>query len=264
MKTIREFNQFLVDLSLEMFPYDETFKMKHILPDGTIEDVHPVWYGYLFNSTDHNIVLNIAYKKYGHLLIDESDYYEMPSLYDDDYFYGFLPSINETMYRLWDLFTEHINPYHNVDEHIVITNNYGEHVTETEHGEQNQTTTIGERVNETTYEGDTVTSTDKRVGQDAHTLKDAGQNVTTNEGKTDTTTLNKDGSTDTVKNDEFTDRMTSMNHEDTFTTERGGNIGVATNATLAAEHITYADTMKLYDMFLDQYVKYFSAGVWKI
>ena len=246
MMKFRQFNQYMADHNKEVFPsLPSGMVLPHIKTDGTIEYVTPVWYDYILSGYGvSNFINNIASKKYGSLLIDSENYETTPgrAIYNSDYLYGFLPSINETMYRLYDLFTEKINPYHNVDEDTTITNVYGQ---------TKQTTDIGERVTKNDIDDTKTTSKDGKYGNDSSTLKN-----------TDQSELTTDARLDTYTTEDTQDVVTNDTHTDTLHTIRGGNIGVTTNKTLAFEHLEYANMMKLFDMFLNQYFKYFGVGMW--
>lgn len=241
LMTFREFNQFIADRTSDgIFPYDDTLKLPHITENGVLID-RPQWYHMLFNDNNVNNIISYAYKKYKSLLVDSTDYEDLPQSYVNDW-YAFINGVNETMLRYWDLFTQKNNPYHNVDEDSTVTTTYGETIT---------TNNIDER--KTTQDYDDTKSTEKigKYGQDSNTLKNTDNSEITTDGRQDVTTT-----------DSAEDKITIAEHTDSVHTVRGGNIGVTTNKTLAFEHLEYSNMMKLYDMFLKEYFEFFGVGVW--
>lgn len=235
----------------------QNLTLPHILENGGVEITYPVWMTAISSITHPEEILN---RRYGGLVCvyDDLDVNEYRTAYE-----SFLEYVNESMYRYYDLFLEKIRPYDNVFEHNVEKTEYAEHVTDSKFGETNETTTLDERVNETDYGGDTVTSTDKRIGQDSTRTKDSAINETKNLGKKDTTTLNKGTVEDKVKVDEHTDTVTDYAHDVTVTRDRNGNVGTVSSATMANEFMDLSDKMKFIQLFLDQWIDYFTVGVWK-
>lgn len=259
LMTLKEFNEFLSNRGVNLFPYDDELKLSHIEEDG-IKVEKPQWYHYLFNGINVSHILHYAIKKYKNMLINVEDY-SAQELYVPDW-YAFVNSINESMYRYWDLFTQHNNPYHNVDENTLVTDTFGKVVTTHDFEAQKTKTSLAERVNEMQFAQDNVTTDDGVYGQNADVLKATNHSNVMTSAKTDTTTTNKGGSIDTVESDPFTNTDTVEQYVNTHKVERGGNIGVTTNKTLAFEQMEYASAMKLFDMFLKEYMKFFSIGVW--
>lgn len=252
MKTIK--NAFLSD---RVFPYYTGLLLRHIAENGDIVADVPEWYRFIFKDANDNTCENILMRKYGRMLIDE----DLLIGYDSQY-RAFLQYINESMLRYYDLFTTHINPYHNVDEHKEIRNEYGEHVTKNKYGQHETDVELAERVSTNEIGNDTITETIKRTGQNPAEFKNAQQTTNSNVGRIDTTTQNVGGIKDTTTSKEHDDTTTSQLHVDTITEDRGGNIGVTSNKTLAFEHIDYASMMKLYDFFIGEWLNYFALGVW--
>lgn len=240
---LNEFNQFLADKNVDILPYDESLQLQHITGNGVVLE-KPVWYDYLLkpNESGYNALVGYGVKKFKSMLIDSSDYEQIPSLVYVADFQDFIYGINETMYRYWDLFTQKNNPYHNVDEDTTVTTTYGETIT---------TNNIDER--KTTQDFDDTKSTEKvgKYGQDSNTLKNTDNSEITTDGRQDVTTT-----------DSAEDKITIAEHTDSVHTVRGGNIGVTTNKTLAFEHLEYASMMKLYEMFWKEYLEYFGCSVW--
>lgn len=252
----RELGQYLGG---RILPYYSGLLLRHIDEDGEIVANVPEWYRFIFKDAYDNTCENILIRKYGSMLIDEYNLLD----YDTQY-KSFLQYINESMLRYWDLFTQKNNPYHNVDENTLVTDTFGKIVTTHDFEAQKTKTSLAERVNEMQIAQGTVTTDDGVYPQNASVLKPTNRsNVTTN-AKTDTTTTNKGGSVDTVESDPFKNTDTVEQYVNTHKVERGGNIGTTTNKTLAFEQMEYASAMKLYDMFLKEYIKFFSIGVWAI
>lgn len=258
--TFRDFHKNLSDNNIDLFPYVPTLMLPHITEDGIVEELPP-WYSYLFGDSRHIALTDYALRKYKDVLFEQeegpSQFWSYPFDYD-----AFILAINESMYRYYDLFTQHNNPYHNVDENTLVTDTFGKVVTTHDFEAQKTKTSLAERVNEMQFAQDNVTTDDGVYGQNADVLKATNHSNVMTSAKTDTTTTNKGGSIDTVESDPFTNTDTVEQYVNTHKVERGGNIGVTTNKTLAFEQMEYASAMKLFDMFLKEYMKFFSLGVW--
>ncbi len=259
LMTFREFTTQAKAKNFNLFTDSNVLQnltLPHILENGGVEITFPVWMTAITSITHPEEILN---KRYGGLICvyDDLDINEYRTAY-----VAFLEYVNESMYRYYDLFTQKNNPYHNVDENTLVTDTFGKVVTTHDFEAQKTKTTLDERVNEMQFDQDTVTTDDGVYGQNADVLKATNHsNVMTSE-KTDTTTTNKGGSVDFVESDPYKNTDTVEEYVNTHKVERGGNIGVTTNKTLAFEQMEYASAMKLYDMFLKEYMKFFSIGVW--
>lgn len=259
LMTFKELCYAMSEYDKEPFPYSNVLTLPHITEDGVIEEV-PSWYEYLFESGRNVLLQNYAMKRYKDIIIN-NDWLPNFMDYDADYD-SFILSINETMYRYYDLFTQHNNPYHNVDENTLVTDTFGKVVTTHNFEAQKTKTSLAERVNEMQFAQDNVTTDDGVYGQNADVLKATNHSNVVTSAKTDTTTTNKGGSIDTVESDPYANTDTVESYVNTHKVERGGNIGMTTNKTLAFEQMEYASAMKLFDMFLKEYMRFFSIGVW--
>lgn len=247
---IKTLNQ--ISSIINLYPYNSNLQLKHIVNDTVVVEV-PKWYSYLFNENNCAIV---AVKKYGDLVVNIDI-----DNYNTDY-QTFLQYVNETMYRYYDLFKPELNPYDNVTENTTTTNNYGEKVIDYDKSKRSSKTLYGEKSNENNYGTTTQTDTSSTVPNNNTDFKDREKVISNTNSHVDTFTTNKGGSTDTTETLPYKDTDTHKQYTDTITVNRNGNIGTTTNATLGKEHIDFSKKLKLYDLFLNEWLDFFGCGYW--
>lgn len=121
---------------------------------------------------------------------------------------------------LWETMSLKYDPVANVEEHTVVTTVYGTHETVEDIGQRNETTVTGERKTNGTEKGNTFPY------NDPNQMKQTAQNTFDN-----TTSAANDSKTTKPTQD----TTTSMEHTDTVTTDRKGNIGVKSSQSLVLE-----------------------------
>ena len=247
IKTLNQITQII-----NLYPYDSNLHLKHIVNDTVVLEV-PKWYTYLFNENNCTI---IALKKYGDLVVNIDI-----DNYITDY-KTFLQYVNETMYKYYDLFTPELNPYDNVMEKTTTTNQYGEKVIDYNKSKRSSKTLYGEKSNENNYGLTTQTDTSSTVPNNATDFKDREKVISNTNSHIDTFTTNKGGSQDNTETSPYIDTDTHKQYTDTITVNRNGNIGTTTNATLGKEHIDFSKKLKLYDLFLNEWLDFFGCGYW--
>ena len=237
---------------VNLYPYNSNLQLKHIVNDTVVLEV-PKWYTYLFN--ENNCTL-IALKKYGNLVVNIDI-----DNYNTDY-QTFLQYVNETMYRYYDLFKPELNPYDNVTENTTTTNQYGEKVIDYDKSKRSSKTIYGEKSNENNYGTTTQTDTSSTVPNNTTDFKDREKVISNTTSHVDIFTTNKGGSTDNTETSAYKDTDIHKQYTDTITVNRNGNIGTTTNATLGKEHIDFSKKLKLYDLFLNEWLDFFGCGYW--
>ena len=238
--------------TINLYPYNSNLQLKHIVNDTVVLEA-PKWYTYLFN--ENNCTL-IALKKYGDLVVNIDI-----DNYNTDY-QTFLQYVNETMYRYYDLFKPELNPYDNVTENTTTTNQYGEKVIDYNKSKRSSKTSYGEKSNENNYGTTTQTDTSSTVPNNTTDFKDREKVISNTTSHVDIFTTNKGGSTDNTETSAYIDTDTHKKYTDTITINRNGNIGTTTNATLGKEHIDFSKKLKLYDLFLNEWLDFFGCGYW--
>ena len=237
---------------INLYPYNSNLQLKHIVNDTIVVEV-PKWYTYLFN--ENNCTL-IAVKKYGDLVVNIDI-----DNYNTDY-QIFLQYVNETMYRYYDLFKPELNPYDNVTEKTTTTNQYGEKVIDYDKSKRSSKTVYGEKSNENNYGTTTQTDTSSTVPNNTTDFKDREKVISNTNSHVDIFTSNKGGSEDNTETAAYKDTDTYKQYTDIITVDRNGNIGTTTNATLGTEHIEFSKKLKLYDLFLNEWLDFFGSGYW--
>ena len=237
---------------INLYPYNSNLQLKHIVNDTVVLEV-PKWYTYLFNE---NNCTTIALKKYGNLTVNIDI-----DNYNTDY-QTFLQYVNETMYRYYDLFKPELNPYDNVTEKITTCNQYGEKVIDYDKSKRSSKTVYGEKSNENNYGTTTQTDTSSTVPNNTTDFKDREKVISNTNSHIDTFITNKGNSEDSTETLAYKDTDTHKQYTDTITVDRNGNIGTTTNATLGKEHIDFSKKLKLYDLFLNEWLDFFGCGYW--
>ena len=238
--------------TINLYPYNSNLQLKHIVNDTVVLEV-PKWYTYLFNENNCTI---IAVKKYGDLVVNIDI-----DNYNTDY-QTFLQYVNETMYRYYDLFKPKLNPYDNVTENTTTINQYGEKVIDYDKSNRSSKTIYGEKSNENNYGTTTQTDTSSTVPNNSTDFKDREKVISNTNSHVDIFTINKGGSVDNTETTAYKDTDTHKQYTDTITVNRNGNIGTTTNATLGKEHIDFSKKLKLYDLFLNEWLDFFGCGYW--
>ena len=237
---------------INLYPYHSNLQLKHIVNDTVVVET-PNWYTYLFN--ENNCTL-IALKKYGDMVVNIDI-----DNYNTDY-QTFLQYVNETMYRYYDLFKPELNPYDNVTENTTTTNQYGEKVIDYNKSKRSSKTLYGEKSNENNYGTTIQTDTSSTVPNNTTDFKDREKVISNTTSHVDIFTTNKGGSADNTETAAYKDTDTHKKYTDTITVNRNGNIGTTTNATLGKEHIDFSKKLKLYDLFLNEWLDFFGCGYW--
>lgn len=237
---------------INLYPYNTNLQLKHIVNDTIVVEA-PKWYTYLFNENNCTI---IAVKKYGDLVVNIDI-----DNYNTDY-QTFLQYVNETMYRYYDLFKPELNPYDNVTENTTTTNQYGEKVIDYDKSKRSSKTIYGEKSNENNYGTTTQTDTSSTVPNNTTDFKDREKVISNTNSHVDIFTTNKGGSIDNTETSAYKDTDIHKQYTDTITVNRNGNIGTTTNATLGKEHIDFSKKLKLYDLFLNEWLDFFGCGYW--
>ena len=247
IKTLNQIAQII-----NLYPYNSNLQLKHIVNDTVVVEV-PKWYTYLFNENNCTI---IAVKKYGDIVVNVDI-----DNYNTDY-QTFLQYVNETMYRYYDLFKPKLNPYDNVTENTTTTNQYGEKVIDYNNSKRSSKTIYGEKSNENNYGTTTQTDTSSTVPNNNTDFKDREKVISNTNSHVDIFTTNKGGSVDNTETSAYIDTDIHKKYTDTITVNRNGNIGTTTNATLGKEHIDFSKKLKLYDLFLNEWLDFFGCGYW--
>lgn len=237
---------------INLYPYESNLQLKHIVNDTVVLEV-PKWYTYLFNENNCTI---IALKKYSDMVVNIDI-----DNYNTDY-KTFLQYVNETMYRYYDLFKPELNPYDNVTENTTTTNQYGEKVIDYDKSKRSSKTIYGEKSNENNYGTTTQTDTSSTVPNNTTDFKDREKVISNTNSHVDIFTTNKGGSIDNTETSAYKDTDIHKQYTDTITVNRNGNIGTTTNATLGKEHIDFSKKLKLYDLFLNEWLDFFGCGYW--
>lgn len=237
---------------INLYPYNSNLQLKHIVNDAVVVEV-PKWYTYLFNENNCTI---IAVKKYGDIVVNIDI-----DNYNTDY-QTFLQYVNETMYRYYDLFKPELNPYDNVTENTTTINQYGEKVIDYDKSKRSSKTIYGEKSNENNYGTTTQTDTSSTVPNNTTDFKDREKVISNTNSHVDIFTTNKGGSVDNTETSGYKDTDIHKQYTDTITVNRNGNIGTTTNATLGKEHIDFSKKLKLYDLFLNEWLDFFGCGYW--
>ena len=237
---------------INLYPYNSNLQLKHIVNDTVVVEV-PKWYTYLFNENNCTI---IALKKYSDMVLNID-----VDNYNTDY-QTFLQYVNETMYKYYDLFKPELNPYDNVTENTTTTNQYGEKVIDYDKSKRSSKTVYGEKSNENNYGTTTQTDTSSTVPNNTTDFKDREKVISNTNSHVDTFTTNKGGSEDNTETAAYKDTDIHKQYTDTITVDRNGNIGTTTNATLGKEHIDFSKKLKLYDLFLNEWLDFFGCGYW--
>lgn len=247
---IKTLNQ--ISALINLYPYNNNLQLKHIVNDTVVVEV-PKWYTYLFNENNCAIT---AVKKYGDLVVNIDI-----DNYNTDY-QTFLQYVNETMYRYYDLFKPELNPYDNVTENTTTTNQYGEKVIDYDKSKRSSKTIYGEKSNENNYGTTTQTDTSSTVPNNTTDFKDREKVISNTNSHVDIFTTNKGGSVDNTETLAYKDTDIHKQYTDIITVNRNGNIGTTTNATLGKEHIEFSKKLKLYDLFLNEWLDFFGCGYW--
>lgn len=258
MKTINQMIQMSKTqptLYSKIFPYLDNFSVRDFNNPSQI--IIPLWYNYLFPNSLDNMVENIARRKYGSLFLYD-DYFDVTS-YKEEY-HGFCTRINDSMTHYYRLFTTEYNPYDNVFENRTETHEYGKKTETTDFGAETTTNTTGNRTNTNTYGESTETTVNQSVPQNTTSFVDRDKEINTNDSHIDTEEIG--GGTDTTTTNAKTDKKTNDAYTDLMTVDRHGNIGTTMTQEMGERELSYANKLKLADLFLKEWIDFFSIGVW--
>lgn len=210
------------------------------------------WYNDIFKNADDDTCERICNRKYGSILSDVDT--SSPS-YNLEYI-AFLEDIKTTMKYAYKLVTDEFNPYDNKFQERTEKTIHG--ATETTNDYDDNVTTNDAYTDEFENGQRTDTSNDFQVPQNTTNER----KVSKNESVTGTQTITNDYGERKTTIDAHTDKVSTKEYTDIIEIKDHGNVGVTENSELFLSTKSIIGMMKLYDMFIDEYIKYFCLGLW--
>jgi len=211
------------------------------------------WYTRIFKSSTDTDCETICNLQFGDL---HSRFEDVDSVYNMNYI-AFLNGLDDVMYYYMRLCEDKFNPYANVHEETTET---------TDNPYTKQIVTNGERVDESDPVTDTNTSGQGKSTNKAYAVannttekKQTGESESVTDSRVDTMSIGKRKTT----TGEQTNTLENEANTVEFTRTREGNIGVTTNGQLFEDTVKVATRMKIIELFLNEYVNYFSDGWWE-